>query len=62
MTVYITSDLHFGHNRNFIYESRGFSSIEEHDKIPYNIINNNSIEEWIDSIEKYYKNNGGMCP
>lgn len=38
------------------------SSIEEHDKIPYNIINNNSIEEWIDSIEKYYKNNGGMCP
>lgn len=26
------SDFHFGHNKPFIYESRGFSSIEEHDE------------------------------
>ena len=30
--IYFTSDLHFNHNKNFIYESRGFKSIEEHDK------------------------------
>lgn len=29
--IYLTSDLHFGHQRNFLYEPRGFSSIEEHD-------------------------------
>ena len=31
MTTFFSSDLHFGHNRAFIYEPRGFSSIEEHD-------------------------------
>lgn len=30
--IYFTSDFHFCHNRDFIYERRGFSSIEEHDK------------------------------
>lgn len=30
--IYFTSDLHFGHDRDFIYERRGFSSIEEHDE------------------------------
>lgn len=30
--IYFTSDLHLGHNKNFIYKSRGFKSIEEHDK------------------------------
>jgi calcineurin-like phosphoesterase family protein len=29
--IYLTSDLHFGHQRNFLYKPRGFSSIEEHD-------------------------------
>lgn len=29
--TYITSDLHLGHNQPFVYEPRGFSSIEEHD-------------------------------
>lgn len=29
---FITSDLHFGHDRAFIYEPRGFSSIGEHDE------------------------------
>ena len=28
---YFTSDLHIGHDKDFIYKSRGFSSIEEHD-------------------------------
>ena len=27
--IYITSDWHFNHNKNFIYEKRGFSSIQE---------------------------------
>jgi calcineurin-like phosphoesterase family protein len=31
MTTYFTSDTHFGHDRTFIYEPRGFNSIEEHD-------------------------------
>ena len=30
--VFITSDLHFCHNRDFLYEPRGFSSIAEHDQ------------------------------
>lgn len=29
--IYFSSDLHFSHQRNFLYEPRGFSSIEEHD-------------------------------
>lgn len=27
--IYITSDFHFGHDKSFIWESRGFSSVEE---------------------------------
>jgi calcineurin-like phosphoesterase family protein len=30
--IYFTSDLHFGHDREFLYKPRGFSSIEEHDE------------------------------
>jgi calcineurin-like phosphoesterase family protein len=30
--IFITSDLHFAHNRSFLYEPRGFTSIEEHDE------------------------------
>lgn len=30
--IYFTSDLHFGHNKEFLYGLRGFSSIEEHDE------------------------------
>lgn len=30
--IYLTSDLHLGHLKPFIYESRGFTSIEKHDK------------------------------
>lgn len=30
--IYFTSDLHFGHDRPFLYEPRGFSFIQEHDE------------------------------
>lgn len=30
--IYITSDLHLGHDRDFIYGPRGFSNIKEHDE------------------------------
>ena len=36
--IYFTSDLHLGHNKEFIYKSRGFNSIEDHD--------NALIENW----------------
>lgn len=31
MNIYVTSDTHFGHDREFLFKPRGFSSIEEHD-------------------------------
>ena len=31
MAIFVTSDWHFGHDREFIYKPRGFDSIEEHD-------------------------------
>lgn len=30
--IWFSSDLHFGHKRGFLYEPRGFNSIEEHDE------------------------------
>lgn len=30
--IFVTSDTHFGHDRAFVYEPRGFTSIEEHDR------------------------------
>ena len=30
--IYLTSDLHFGHQREFLYVPRGFTSIQEHDE------------------------------
>jgi len=29
--IYITSDLHFGHNKEFLYKPRGFTNIYDHD-------------------------------
>ena len=29
--IYLSSDLHFGHDREFLWGPRGFSSIEEND-------------------------------
>ena len=30
--IYLTSDLHFGHDKDFMYGPRGFDSIEDHDR------------------------------
>ena len=30
--IFFTSDTHFNHNKGFLYEPRGFKSIEEHDE------------------------------
>lgn len=30
--IYVTSDLHFGHAKQFIYEPRGFPNIVDHDE------------------------------
>jgi len=30
--IYITSDLHFCHDREFLFKSRGFNNIEDHNK------------------------------
>lgn len=30
--IYLTSDLHFGHEREFLYGPRNFASIQEHDE------------------------------
>lgn len=30
--IFVASDLHFGHNREFLWGPRGFRSIEEHDE------------------------------
>lgn len=32
MNVFLTSDLHLNHDKDFVYAARGFSSIEEHDE------------------------------
>lgn len=31
--VWVMSDLHLGHNQSFVYEKRGFQSIEEHNQV-----------------------------
>ena len=30
--IYLTSDLHFGHDREFIWGPRGFSNVQDHDE------------------------------
>ena len=30
--IWFTSDMHFGHQKSFLWEPRGFNSSEEHDK------------------------------
>ena len=29
MSIYVTSDLHWGHNKEFIWKARGYSSVED---------------------------------
>ena len=46
--IWLCSDLHFGHDKDFIYGPRGFDSIEEHDKT---IIKNwNELVSWDDEV------------
>lgn len=37
--IYFSSDLHFGHDKDFLYEPRGFKSIEENDEVILNNFN-----------------------
>lgn len=46
--IFMTSDLHFGHDRGFLYEPRGFENIEDHDETV--IQNWNSIVEPEDEV------------
>lgn len=41
--IFVTSDLHFGHNQQFIWGPRGFISSEEHDEV--------IIEKWNTMID-----------
>lgn len=43
--IWVTSDLHLGHNKDFLYGARGFENIREHDEI---LVNN-----WNSLVEPY---------
>jgi len=38
--LFVTSDTHFGHNKEFIYKDRGYNNVEEMNDSMINIINN----------------------
>jgi len=44
MSIYLTSDTHFCHDKPFIYEPRGFSSIQE--------MNETLIKNWNETVSK----------
>lgn len=46
--IYFTSDLHFCHDRGFIYEPRGFSNV--HDMNEAIIENFNEVMDWTDKL------------
>jgi calcineurin-like phosphoesterase family protein len=37
--VYVSSDFHLGHQRDFVWKSRGYNSVQEHDDGLINILN-----------------------
>ena len=39
MGIYFTSDLHFGHDKEFLWGARGFTSSQEHDEAVIERIN-----------------------
>ena len=46
--IWLCSDLHLGHDKPFIWQARGFNSIEEHDEA---IIKNwNELVSWDDTV------------
>ena len=48
MAIFLTSDLHFGHDREFLWGPRGFQSSKEHDEAI--IANWNSVVEPMDDV------------
>ena len=42
--IYLTSDLHLCHNKPFVYEARGFDSIEE--------MNEEYVKRWNDTVNE----------
>ena len=44
MAIFLTSDMHFGHDREFIWKARGYSSVEE--------MNEDYIEKWNSIVTK----------
>ena len=46
--VYFTSDLHIGHDKDFIWKARGFNSIEEHNT--QILLNWNSVVTYEDTV------------
>lgn len=42
--TWITSDLHIGHDRDFVYKARGFDSITEHDEM--------LVRNWNETVAK----------
>lgn len=48
MAIWITSDFHFNHQKEFVYQARGFSSIEEMNKAI--ITNYNSVVQPEDDV------------
>ena len=63
--IYFTSDLHFGHDRDFIYKVRGFDSIAEHDEALISnwnsIINDDDIVFVLGDIMLKDNDNGIKC-
>ena len=45
--LFVTSDTHFGHNKEFLYKNRGYSSPEEMNEDMINIINSTVGEDGI---------------
>ena len=46
--IFLTSDTHFGHDKMFLYEPRGFTNIQEHDA---QIIKNwNKVVSYCDDV------------
>lgn len=48
--IWLTSDLHFGHDKEFIWGPRGFNSVEEHDQTiikNWNEIVSDEDEVWV---------------
>ena len=37
--IFVTSDTHFGHNKEFVWKARGYASVQEHDEALIGIIN-----------------------